>query len=250
MIRDVLKSGGRAVTAWCNIPSTVTAEIVAQQGFDCIGVDLQHGLIDYQRAVEMIQVINAYTTNVVARIPWNDPAITMKVLDAGYMGVICPMVNNRRDAELLVGNCAYPPMGRRSFGPIRAGRIYRDKPFQNAVEDVVVIAMIETREGLDNVEEIVSTPGIDGIYVGPGDLSVSFGDYPSVDPTNPAVAAGIETARKAARARGRFAGIACDSAALAKRRFDQGFDMATIGMDHTMFGAALAGALKAARTLD
>lgn len=245
-IRDVLRMGGRARCGWCTIPSTIICEIVARQDFDCIAVDLQHGLIGFNDAVQMIQVINARTDHVLARIPWNEPAIVMKLLDAGYLGIICPMVNNRHDAEALVQNCAYPPLGRRSFGPIRAKHKYKTTEYRDVVNDIVIIAMIETLEGLANAREIIATQGIHGVYIGPSDLSLAFGLEPSLKPTEPKLIAAIEEIRAAAAASNKFVGIACDSGQLAAARFREGFDMATIGTDAAILEEALASGLKAA----
>ena len=148
-----------------------SAEVMAHQGFDSLTIDMQHGVVDYQVAVTMLQGIS--TTGVVplARVPWNDPARLMKILDAGAYGVICPMINTREEAEALVRACKYPPRGYRSWGPVRAS-IYAGTDYgDHANDDIVVMPMIETAEAVKNIDEILSVPGVDAVYVGPSDLS-------------------------------------------------------------------------------
>ncbi len=162
----------------------------------------------------------------------------MKALDAGAYGIICPMVNTRADAEKFVGACRYAPAGYRSFGPTRA-LIYAgaDYPAQ-ANETVLAIAMIETRAALDNLEAIVSTPGLDGVYIGPADLALSLGHKPKFDHTEPELLEPIERILNAAKAQGVMPGIHCGSAAYAKRMIDLGFQLVTLLSDQRLLVAA------------
>ncbi|MEM9621770.1 MAG: aldolase/citrate lyase family protein [Pseudomonadota bacterium] len=169
------RRGEQTVGCWLSMANTYSAEAIANLGFDWVCVDLQHGIIDYTDLANMLPAISTTTTTPIVRVPWNEPYEIMKVLDAGAYGVIVPMVNNRAEAEQAVMACRYPPAGNRSFGPIR-GALYGGKGYaQEANDQLACIAMIETREGIDNVEEIVSTPGLDGIYIGPADLALSMG---------------------------------------------------------------------------
>ena len=172
----VWKQGGVAVNGWLSIPSTVTAELFGHAGYDSIVVDLQHGLIDYETALGMMQAVKAAgDTTVIARPPWNEPGIIMKCLDAGAWGIRCPLINKPVDAEALVYACHYAPKGGRSVGPTRAMMIYGTDYIQRANDHVVTIAMIETREALSNVEAIARTPGLTALYIGPSDLAQSLG---------------------------------------------------------------------------
>ncbi|HWC02060.1 MAG TPA: aldolase/citrate lyase family protein [Methylomirabilota bacterium] len=182
-VKSIWAKGGVVVNGWLAIPSSFSAEVMAHQGFDSLVVDMQHGVVDYQTAVTMLQAIS--TTGVIpfARVPWNDPAYIMKILDAGAYGIICPMINSRKEAEQLVRTCKYAPKGYRSFGPVRAS-IYAGADYaQHANDTIVVMPMIETKEAVQNIDEILSTPGIDAIYVGPADLSLTLGCTPKLDQT-------------------------------------------------------------------
>jgi 4-hydroxy-2-oxoheptanedioate aldolase len=119
-LKRTLESGGRGVNAWCSISSSYVAEVIAHLGFDSVTIDLQHGVGDYATAFAMLQAISTGSAMPMVRVPWNDPALLMKLLDAGAMGVICPMINSAADARQFVGACRYPPLGYRSFGPNRA----------------------------------------------------------------------------------------------------------------------------------
>ena len=225
-LKKHLAGGGKAVNGWCGIPSTVTAETMARQGFDTVTVDLQHGLIDYQTSVAMAQVIDGHVPALV-RVPWNEQGIIGKVLDAGFVGVICPMINTRAEAERLASACRYAPRGSRSFGPIRAMSIHGSDYASAAQEFITVIAMIETAEALKNLDDILKVPEIDGVYIGPADLSLSLGHQPSLLPEAP-VRDAIETIRSKAKAAGKIAGIHCGSGEMVRDMLDGGFDLATL----------------------
>ncbi|MCH7735699.1 MAG: hypothetical protein IH961_10865 [Chloroflexi bacterium] len=164
-LREIWGGGGHSINGWLGIPSSYSAEVMAHQGWDSLVVDLQHGVVDYQTAVTMLQAVS--TTDVVpmARVPWLEPGIIMKMLDAGCYGIICPMVNTRAEAEAFVGACRYAPDGYRSYGPVRA-TLYAGADYQaNANATVLALAMIETAKALENLDEIVSVPGLDGVYI-------------------------------------------------------------------------------------
>ena len=240
-------AGGKAVNGWCAIPSTVTAEIMGRQGFDLMTVDLQHGLIDYQMALTICQVLQGLPAPVLARVPWNEPGILMKCLDAGFSGVICPMVNTADDARRLVQSTRFAPLGSRSFGPTRANMVYGPGYAKAANATVLVLAMIETREALHNLDAILAVEGIDGVYVGPADLGLSLGYEPTLDPTAPEVLAAITAIAGRAKAAGRIAGIHTGSPAMIRRSFAQGFDFASLLTDVRLFTSAIATQLAAVR---
>ena len=222
-IRRIWAEGGNVVNGWLAIPSSISAELMAQSGWDSLCVDLQHGAIDYQTAVAMLQAISTTETVPLVRVPWNDPAIIGKVLDAGAYGVICPMVNTRAQCENFVGACRYAPAGYRSVGPLRAALYGGADYVKHANATVLTMAMIETREGVENLEAILATPGLDAVYVGPSDLSVSMGESAGFDPEFPEVLAAIRKIAKAAHRHGVVPGIHVGSVAYGKRMFDAGY---------------------------
>ena len=180
-LQQIWKKHQVAINAWLTIPSPWVAEVTAHAGFDALTIDMQHGLADYQATLSMFQAISATEVVPMVRLPWNDPAVIMQVLDAGAYGVICPMVNTREQAEAFVGACRYPPAGYRSFGPIRAGLYAGDDYLATANDAVLAIAQIETAEALENLDEILSVKGLSGVYVGTIDLSISLGLTPPGD---------------------------------------------------------------------
>ncbi|MEL6318915.1 MAG: aldolase/citrate lyase family protein [Pseudomonadota bacterium] len=230
-LRRIWASGGAALNGWLAVPSGFSAETMAHQGWDALTVDLQHGVVDYQAAVEMLTAISTTKTVPMARVPWLDPAHLMKVLDAGAYAVICPMVNSREDAERLVAWTRYPPLGTRSFGPIR-GLLYGGPDYPaHANDEIVLFAMIETRQGLDNLEDILATPGLDAIYVGPSDLSLALGCRPTFDDVDPPVAEAIAMIAAKAREHGKIAGVHTGSPETALKRIDLGYQFVTISSD-------------------
>ncbi|GHC60154.1 HpcH/HpaI aldolase family protein [Neogemmobacter tilapiae] len=236
-------AGGTAVNGWCAIPSPVTAEIMGRQGFDLMSVDLQHGLIDYPMALTMLQVLQGLPAPVMARVPWNEPGIIMKCLDAGFSGIICPMINTPDDARRLVAASRYAPLGGRSFGPTRANLVFGPGYAKAANSTVLVLAMIETREALQNLESILAVEGIDGAYVGPSDLGLSLGYEPTLDPTAPEVLDAIRDIATRTRAMGRIAGVHTGSPAMIKAMLAQGYHFASLLTDARMFANAVASQL-------
>lgn len=230
-IREIWAKGGVVANGWLATPAGFTAEVMAHCGWDSITVDMQHGLIDYQMAVTQFQAIS--TTDVVpfVRVPWLDAGMIMKVLDAGAYGVICPMVNNAEDAKRFVHYASYPPLGTRSFGPVRAS-IYGGADYTDEANDHIIrMAMVETAEALDRVEEIVGTEGIDAIYVGPNDLANSLGERPTLDTENEVVHRAFEKIITACRAAGKPVGLHNGTAGYAVRMIEKGFQFVTVQSD-------------------
>jgi 4-hydroxy-2-oxoheptanedioate aldolase len=230
-LRQAWATGKRTVNGWLSMPSGFAAEVMAHQGWDSLTIDLQHGLIDYQAAVGMLQAIS--TTGVVpmVRVPWLDPGILMKMLDAGAYGVICPMINGAAEVEQLVRACRYPPRGMRSMGPIRANLYAGADYVRHANDTVLVLAMIETAQALDELEAILAVPGLDGVYVGPSDLSNALGCPPVLDPEAPEVVRTIEHVLARTKARGLFAGIHTGGPAYSRRMHALGFDFVSVASD-------------------
>src|SRR5262245_59581289 len=169
-IKQMWRDGKYVTLGWLSVSHGFTAEVMARQGFDALCVDLQHGLSELKDVWQMLQAISQTDTVPVVRVPWNDPAIIMKALDAGAYGIIVPLVNTAAEAAAAVAACRYPPVGMRSSGPLRAA-LYGGANYQaEANGDIVVLTMIETKEGLANLDAICATPGLDGVYIGPADL--------------------------------------------------------------------------------
>src|SRR5262245_1700937 len=224
-----LKSGKACVNAWLAIPSGFSAEVMAQCGFDSVTVDMQHGVQDYQTMVQCFQAMERHPITLMTRVPWNEPGIIGKALDGGAYGIICPMVNSKKEAEALVSYCRYPPVGARSNGPIRAAMYGVAGTYQTTANDeTLVIPMIETRQAVDGIDEILDVPGIDAIYIGPSDLAFSYGRTPKLDNDEPEVLAIYDKLLKACGKRGIYAGIHCGGAAYAARAIKMGFRLTTI----------------------
>ena len=246
-LRTIWQRGEAVVNGWLAIPSAFSAEVMAHQGFDSLTVDMQHGVVDYQVAVTMLQAIA--TTGVVplARVPWNDPARLMKILDAGVYGVICPMVNTREQAEALVQACTYPPRGYRSWGPVRAS-LYAGADYgDHANDQIVIMPMIETAEALKNLDAILGVPGVDAVYVGPSDLSLTLGRVPKPDQTDPLVMDALRTIADACARHGKIAGIHNETAAYSIEMIELGYRFVTLGSDRRFLASKAAAEIAAVR---
>ena len=208
---------------------------------------MQHGGSNINDAVPLLAAIqSAGDATPLIRVPWNDPAHLMRALDAGAMGIICPMINTKAEAEALVRSCRYPPMGERSFGPYRASQYGADYS-QKANEEILLFAMVETRQAVNNLEEILSVKGINGVYVGPSDLSLSMGKPPTLDPTDEEVLMAMDIIVKTARKWGHIAGVHTDGPKTALRRYEEGFQMCTILNDVRLLAVAAQNAVRKVR---
>ncbi len=230
-LRTLWQSDQAVVNGWLAIGNSFSAETMAHQGWDSLTIDLQHGVIDYAAMVTMLQAISTTPTVPVVRVPWLEPGIIMKTLDAGAYGVICPMVNTREDAQKLVAWTHYAPRGTRSFGPVRA-LLYGGPDYaQKANETIVAFAMIETAQALDNLDAILSVEGLDAIYIGPSDLSLALGCRPVFDDVDPPVAQAIDHILARAKVHGVVAGIHNGAPEVALGRIAKGFRFTTVGSD-------------------
>ena len=236
-LRTLWKDGKAAVNGWLAIPNGFSAETMAHQGWDSLTIDLQHGLIDYQAMVQMLQAISTTDTVPVVRVPWLEPGILMKTLDAGAYGVICPMVNTREDAQKLVAWTHYQPRGTRSFGPVRA-LLYGGADYpQHANDTIVAFAMIETAQALDNLDAILSVEGLDAVYIGPSDLSLALGCKPTFDDVDPPVAQAIDHILERAKAHGVVAAVHNGTPEAALARIAKGFQFVTVSSDARLMAA-------------
>ncbi len=239
--------GRTALSAWLGIPSSWTAELISRLGYDAVTIDMQHGLIDFQTALGMLQGIGNSAAVPMVRLPWNDPAIAMKMLDAGALGIICPMVNTGAEAASFVAACRYPPEGIRSFGPTRAAVSAGDDYFRRANDLVLTFAQIETKEGVENIEEIAATEGLSGLYVGPYDLSLSLGCKQVADLADDDLYEAIERVVRAAKKYNRRLAVFAPSPEGAAQLSRMGFQLITQGSDSGLLSEVMAAKLRQLR---
>jgi 4-hydroxy-2-oxoheptanedioate aldolase len=244
-LREKWAAGGETLGLWLSLPSFVSAEITARMPVDYVCVDLQHGVNDYAQAASMLQAIELCGATPIARVPWNEPGIIGKLLDAGAHGVVVPMVNTRDQAEAVVRSTRYAPDGSRSWGPVMAGMRHEDNRGW-ADAHVAVIPMIETAEAIENLDEILSVPGIDAIYVGPADLSISLGLGPYGNDGQAVFDDALKTIVAACQRHGVVPGIHA-SGPLTPVRREQGFRMITVTSDALAIRAGYIAELAAAR---
>src|SRR5256884_5608318 len=173
-IKQMWRDGKFVTLGWLSVSHGFTAEVMARQGFDALCVDMQHGTTDMANLWPMLQAVSQTDTVPVVRVPWNDPATIMKALDFGAYGIIVPLINTAADAAKAVAACRYPPVGIRSSGPVRAVHYGGADYVAKANDEIVVMGMVETQEGLANLDAICATPGLDAIYLGPSDLAFAL----------------------------------------------------------------------------
>jgi 4-hydroxy-2-oxoheptanedioate aldolase len=236
-LRTLWRDDKAAVNGWLAIPSAFSAETMAHLGWDSLTVDMQHGVVDYQMAVNMLTAVSTTNTVPLVRVPWLEPGIVMKSLDAGAYGVICPMINTRADAERFVSYVRYAPKGSRSFGPIRA-QLYGGPDYaKHANDTIIAFAMIETRQAVENIDHILSVEGLDAIYVGPSDLSLTLGCTPKFDQEEKPVVEAIDHIVARAKAHGVVAGIHNGTPEYAQRMIAKGYRFVTLSSDSRYMAA-------------
>lgn len=236
-LRALWRQGRAASNAWLTIDSAFVAELLAHQGYDSLTVDMQHGVIDYTTALAMLQALSTADVTPLVRVPWNEPGIIMKMLDAGAYGIICPMINSRAEAEAFAGACRYPPRGYRSYGPRRAALYAGDDYALHANDEILAIAMIETVQAVENLDAILSTPGIDAIYIGPADLTQSYGGSERVDLKSPQMVQVLDHILATAQRYSTPAGLHCGAVDYAQAMIGKGFQFVTAGTDSGMLEA-------------
>ncbi|MFO1035821.1 MAG: aldolase/citrate lyase family protein [Geminicoccaceae bacterium] len=241
-IRDAWDAGRPARNAWLTIGDAHLAEMVAAKGqTEAVTLDLQHGLFDQATAVHAIRAIALHGKSPLVRLPAVDDAITAFMLDAGAAGVIAPMIETVDEAEALVAACRYPPKGRRSHGPIRVALRPGADAF-TAADQAVVFAMVETRAALDHCGDLAAVTGLDGLFIGPGDLGLALGFGVGQDRDEPEMQQAFATVLDACRRQGKRAAIHAGSAAYAARMARQGFGLVTVWVDAVAIGSTLGAA--------
>lgn len=244
-LRDAWAAGESTYGAWLSVPSSVSAELAAGVGFDYVCIDCQHGGVEYQPTIAMIQAIALGGSNPIVRVPWNEPGIIGKSLDAGAQGVIVPMVNTAAQAAAAVAACRYAPAGSRSYGPTVVG-MRHDAYTAWAADNIAVIVMIETAEAVANLDEILAVPGIDAVYVGPADLSLTLGLPPKNNDGAPAFDDALARIVAACQKAGIVPG-AHSVGGIATRRAEQGFRLLTVSADLIAMRQSLGSDLAAAK---
>jgi 4-hydroxy-2-oxoheptanedioate aldolase len=227
-LRELWSEGKPVIAGWCSIPNAFTTELMAGMGWDALAIDAQHGLIGYAEMLAMLQAISTTAAVPIVRVSWNQPGEIMRALDAGAYGIICPMINNAAECAAFVQACRYPPDGYRSHGPTRAAAVSGPGYFAESNRELLTLAMIETADGLANLEAIVATPGLDGIYIGPSDLSLALGGPPGQDSDDPTLMAAFDKIVAACKAAGVRACVHTTSSGYAQRMIGRGFDLVTI----------------------
>ncbi len=232
-----------ALCGWIATESTVLAETVGVAGVDAVAVDLQHGASDVHNLMNFMQAISATPAIPMVRLPGNVPEIIMKSLDYGAYGLICPLINSAEDAKAFVHASLYPPHGGRSFASARVLNYAGADYAKHANDEIIKLAMIETREGLENIDEILAVEGLDGIFVGPTDLALTLGYTPgpehSIEGLEEAIAHCVAMTKKA----GKKAGIFCSGGKGSAIRRDEGFDLVVPTAELYIFKKALAAEL-------
>ncbi|MBX2838133.1 MAG: 2,4-dihydroxyhept-2-ene-1,7-dioic acid aldolase [Gammaproteobacteria bacterium] len=251
-LKALWADGKPALNSWLAIGSPFVAEIMAAQGYDSITIDMQHGALDYSHALGMLQAIRASGVTPLVRVPWLDPGAIMKALDAGAYGIICPMINNRDEAERLVSYMRYPPRGSRSFGPTRANFSAGENYAAEANDEVLCLAMIETAEAMENLEQIMSTEGLDGVYIGPADLTLGVTNgrlAPGFDRSEPEMMDAIKTIIATAKANHIYVGLHCGAPSYAAQAIAWGCDLTTLSNDVRLLAAAASASVSDTRRL-
>lgn len=246
-----LKAGETVHSGWCGLPYPIVAETIGRDGFPAVTLDSQHGLWDLNSVLATIAAIRQGGSAPVVRVPVGDFAMVSRVLDFGAEGIIAPMINTEADARAFAAAAKYPPVGERSWGPHRAMTLagVADQPtyLREANAHVVTLAMIETRTALKNLDAIVATPGIDGVFLGPSDLSIALSDGKTVDPMSKDVDGEIDRIIGTATKAGKIPGAYCHTVDRAVAFGKRGFRFLAVTSDLAFLRAGVAAALKTIR---
>ena len=244
-----LRAGETVFCAWCSLPYPIVAETLGRDGFAAVTLEAQHGLWDVGALLTGVAAVRQSGAAPVVRVPVGDFALVSRALDFGAEGIIAPMINTAADARALAAFAKYPPIGERSWGPHRAmalaGLADQSIYLREANDHVITLAMIETRTALGNLQAIVDTPGIDGLFLGPSDLSIALSDGKTLDPLSREVERELDRIVAVAQKAGKIAGGFCHSAERANALAKRGMRFLAVMSDLMMLRAGAAAALKA-----
>jgi 4-hydroxy-2-oxoheptanedioate aldolase len=245
-----LKAGKGVLGAWIGVNDPAVADALAREAFDTVVLDMQHGGFDFVGATRAIAAVALAGKPTIVRVPVGDFASASRLADAGASAIIAPMINSASDARSFADFMKFPPLGQRSWGPRAAlslsgliGPAYLHSA--NAV--TLAIAMIETRAALEALDDILGTPGIDGVFVGPSDLSITLNNGAVVDPHGAEVEAALAKVVERAKAHGKFAGLFCIDGPRAKTSLARGFSLCSVSTDLLMLRTAARLEIAAAR---
>lgn len=233
-LKSRLENGDTLYAAWSAFAAPQVSAALAGDGWDAVVIDMQHGSADYAQMVEAVGRVAAAGAAPFVRVGINDQVLLGRAPDAGATGIICPMVNSGEDAAAFARACKYPPLGQRSFAGVRALEVHgmSGPEYLAAANDLVLsFAMVETARALETMDAIAATPGIDGIFVGPNDLSVSLSGGTAVDPTLPEVEQAMRRIAEACTANGAIAGAFANTAEIARTYRQMGFKLIAVASD-------------------
>lgn len=243
-----LRSGETVFSGWCGLPYPIVAEMLGRDGFPAVTIESQHGLWDVGGILAGIAAVRQGGAAPIVRVPWGDFALVSRALDFGAEGIIAPMINTPADARALAGAAKFPPIGERSWGPHRAttfaGLSDQSIYLREANDHIVTLAMIETRTALQNFDAIIETPGVDGFFLGPSDLSIALSDGKTVDPLSKEVERELDRMVAGAQRAKKIPGAYCHSAERAVALAKRGVKFLAVSSDLTMLRAGAAAAMK------
>jgi 4-hydroxy-2-oxoheptanedioate aldolase len=243
-----LRDGETVYSGWCGLPYPIVAETIGRDGFPAVTLDSQHGLWDLNAILNAIAGLRQAGSAPIVRVPVGDFATVSRVLDFGAEGIIAPMINTPADARALAASAKYPPVGERSWGPHRAttlaGLADQTVYLREANDHIVTLAMIETRTALKNLDAIVDTPGVDGLFLGPSDLSIALSDGKNLDPLSKDVDHELDRILAAAQRAKKIPGAYCHSAERAAALAKRGVKFLAVMSDLGMLRAGAAAAMK------
>lgn len=232
--RAALKSGRSSVGTWLALPDPTLAGLMSTTGFEWLTIELEHSPATMETAADCFAIIAASGCVPLARVPWNSVENIKRVLDTGAWGVVVPMVNTRAEAEAVVKAARYRPIGERSVGgQLHAARFATDGAtyYARANDEILVVVMAEHVEAIRNIDDILSVPGIDAVFVGPNDLHASMGLAPAFDSESPEFHAALRKVFESARAHGVAPGIHVADTAMARHRLDEGWQMIAVASE-------------------
>lgn len=239
--RARLEAGPTVFAAWCGMREPAVLETILREGFDCAILDWQHGYHDQTSIETGILTAQAQRKPALVRIGVGDFAGAARFLDWGAIGIIAPMINSAADARMMVDFLKYPPIGGRSWGPTRATAMLgftNPEQVKRGNDVTLAIAMIETREGLAALDDILAVPGIDGVFVGPADLSITLTGGATVDPLHAEVTAALKVVAQKGRAAGKIVSAFCPDGARANELTTMGYQLLSVGTDGFLLRSA------------